>query len=111
MIFFDGLMLSNAGYFEQDAGVLIETTRLLSGRTHVASKNVPYFSVDIVCVTEDESEIRQLETKIGTFGTLQINEDEYKYVFIKNLKYKEYYPGKFQYEVGFVQATEMLSSI
>lgn len=102
---FGGQELGNASVWEDDAGIICNATRLLSGKIYIQASAETSFTPSFSCLTEDASEITALRGKIGTGATLTINDDSYSNCYIKTFKSKEFAPGKYQYSISFVRHT------
>lgn len=102
---FGGTTLSNASTYEDDAGVICNVTRLLSGKVKVQASSETSFNPTFRCLTESSSEVSTVKGKIGTSSTLIIDSTSYTNCYIKSFKSKQYAPGKYSYEVSFVRDT------
>lgn len=105
MISFSGITLTDASTYEDDAGIVLKETTLLSGKNHVSASSETVFRPSFTCLTEDYSEITSLRALIGSSGTLLIDSTSYTYCYIKSFKSKQYAPNKWQYEISFTQHT------
>lgn len=104
-IVFDGQTLSNASTYEDNPGILMQKTRLLSGKQYVISSTETVFEPSFTCYTEDSAELTAIRAKIGSKLTLVIDGVSYTKMSIESYKQREYAPGKWKYEISFAQDT------
>jgi hypothetical protein len=104
-ITFNGQTLTNASTYEDDAGVKIKETTLMSGETHVSASSKTSFKPSFTCYPDTASEITTLRGLIGSPCTLIIDSTSYTNCYISSFKSKQFAPGKYQYTISFVQHT------
>ena len=107
-IYFDSIRLENAEPFWEDRSPIINATELLSGEVSVQS-SPPTFTrplrVSFRCHTEIHGNISLLLNRIGEKHTLLIDEFVYENCHISKLREHEWFQGKFEFEISFVQDT------
>jgi len=105
-VFFDGVELKNPIPFPLDHDPITKATLLLSGKQSVDTSPETALSVVFKCSTETYTDISNLRAKTGLKRTLTINETNYtKCVISGKFREKQWYMGKWDYEVGFIQDT------
>lgn len=106
LVTFDDVELKNPEPFDRDNNPIANQTILLSGKRSVQTTTETALSVSFKCSTETYSDISDLEAKIGLQKTLAINGTNFtKCVISGNFRKREWIPGKWTYEVDFVQDT------
>ena len=106
LVTFDGVELKNPVPFDLDHNPVTKSVLLLSGKNSVQTSTETVLSVTFKCNTEDHADIVNLRAKIGLKKTLSINGTDYtKCVITGKFREKEWYMGKWDYEVDFIQDT------
>ena len=107
-VYFDSIRLDNPEPFWEDRSPAISITDLLSGKVSVQSSpegTVRPIKISFKCHTSSHSNIDQLREKIGGAYALIIDEYTYENCHISSFKELEWFEGKFEFEISFVQDT------
>lgn len=104
-VLFDSVELKNPEPFDRNNNPIANQTILLSGKRSVQMTTETALSITFRCSTETYSDISNLGAKIGLQKTLAINGTNFTKCVISSFRKKEWIPGKWTYEVGFVQDT------
>jgi hypothetical protein len=107
-VYFDSIRLDNPEPFWEDRSPIINATELLSGKVSVQSSPLDYerpLRVAFKCHTDTHYNIDQLREKIGGMYSLIIDEDTYENCYIASFKEFEWFSGKYEFEISFVQDT------
>lgn len=104
-VLFDSVELKDPERFERDWGVQINETKLYSGKTAVQSSAQTRLAVAFKCFTETYTDISNLKAKIGSPYTLAIDGTNYTKCYINSFAEREWFTGKYEYDVSFVQDT------
>ncbi len=107
-IYFDNIRLENAEPFWEGRSPILNTSELLSGQLSVQSSpdtHVRPLRVAFKCHTNVHGNISLLRTRIGAPYTLKIDEYTYENSYISKFEETEWYPGKFEFKISFVQDT------
>jgi len=104
-ITFDSIELKNPEPFGKNWGVITNQTVLLSGKRSVQVSSELAISVSFRCSTETYSDISNLRAKIGSAYSLVIDSDTYTNCYISFFTEREWFTGKWEYEVSFVRDT------
>lgn len=105
IVTFDSVELVNPKIFDIDRNLVVNQTILLSGKWSVQMSTKTALAVTFKCSTEMYSNLFDLKDKFGLKKTLTIDGTNYTKCVINRFKEREWYPGKWEYEVGFVQDT------
>lgn len=105
MIYFADVLLKNAEEPQEETGVVISTTRLLSGKTKIQASTATDKKFSFICHTDDQADIDNIISKIGTAGTLEIDETQYTNCYIDSFKKTWEGNGNYTYEISFVRDT------
>ena len=105
LVTFDSVELINPEPFDRDNNPIAKQTILLSGKRSAQTTTETALSVSFKCSTETYSDISNLEGKIGLQKTLAINGTDFTKCVITSFRKNEWIPGKWTYEVGFIQDT------
>jgi hypothetical protein len=104
-VIFDGVELRQPELFEEDIAVETSETRLLSGKISAQISAETGLAVTFNCNTKTLADITNLQAKIGTFGTLQIDSASYTNCYITTFKKKKTTTEDYEYTVGFKRKT------
>lgn len=107
-IYFDSIRLENAEPFWEDRSPIINATELLSGEVSVQSSPDTFtrpLRVSFRCHTNIHGNISLLLAKIGGKYTLLIDEFTYENCYISSFREHEWFHGKFEFDISFVQDT------
>ncbi len=104
-ITFDSITLTNPEPFDKDWGVQANEEKLYSGKTAIQTTTETRLAVAFKCETETYTDISNLRAKIGLKKTLTIDGTDYTNTVIKSFNEKEWTPGKYTYEISFIQQT------
>ena len=105
IVTFDSVELKNPIIFDRDSNPIVNQTVLLSGKRSTQTTTETAISVSYRCSTETYSDVSNLKAKIGLQKTLTIDSTDFTKCSISSFKEREWYPGKWEYEVGFIQDT------
>lgn len=105
LVTFDSVTLVNPEPFDRNINPIANQTILLSGKRSVQMTTETALSIIFKCSTETYSNITDLEAKIGLQKTLAINGTNFTKCVISSFRKKEWIPGKWTYEVAFIQDT------
>ena len=107
-VYFDSVRLINPEPFWEDRSPIVKVSELLSGEASVQSSPATFdrpVRVGFNCHTSIHSDISALREKMGNLLTLMIDEHTYENCYISSFKEQEWFIGKFEYDVSFVQDT------
>lgn len=105
LVTFDSITLQNPEPFDRNDNPIANQTILLSGKRSVQMTTETALSIIFKCNTGTYSNITDLEAKVGLQKTLAINGTNFTKCVISSFTKKEWIPGEWAYEVGFVQDT------
>lgn len=106
LVTFDGIELKNPVIFNKEHNPITGQTILLSGKQATQTSTETALSVSFRCSTETYSDVSNLRAKIGLKKTLVIDGTNYTKCSISGIfKEREWYPGKWEYEMEFIQDT------
>ena len=105
LVTFDSVELKNPEPFDRNVNPIANQTILLSGKRSVQMTTETALSIAFRCSTGTYSNISDLEAKVGLQKTLAINGTNFMKCVISSFTKKEWIPGEWTYEVGFVQDT------
>ena len=106
LVTFDSVELKKPIIFDRDSNPLTGKTILLSGKHSTQTSTETALSIAFRCSTETYSDVSNLRAKIGLKKTLSIDGTDFTKCSISGkFKEREWYPGKWEYEVGFIQDT------
>lgn len=102
---FDGVELKNPMPFTINPQVLLNDTILLSGKHSIQGSTETAITCTITGYTATESDITNLQAKIGTEGSLVVDITTYTKCSISTFSSKLWAKGEWTYTVGFRQDT------
>lgn len=104
-ITFDSITLTNPEVFDKDWGIQLKEEKLYSGKTIIQTSTETRLSIKFKCHTTTYIDISNLKAKIGLSKTLIIDGTSYTKCYINSFTESEWFTGKYEYEVGFIQET------
>ena len=106
IVTFDSVELKNPIIFDRDTEAPIGKAILLSGKQSTQPSTETALSITFRCSTETYSDVSNLRAKIGLKKTLSIDGADFTKCSISGkFKERQWYRGKWEYEVGFIQDT------
>jgi hypothetical protein len=104
-ISFDSIELKNPEPFTMPKRPLINSVILESGKQSIQASPETAFAGTFKCHTEIHTNVTDLYAKIGTKANLVVDEYTYANCYISSFSELQWFKGKWNYEVSFVQET------